>query len=221
MFKTTLTTAVLLASFCGSAFAQENDGDIDFDDGILTIIGSNGSDTCNVRIDGNKLEVLLETPDDTKDRDVKLWKVNLIIFMGFDGNDTFRNDSDVPCDAYGGAGIDTLYGGTGRDMLDGGDDGDFLYGGDDNDRLYGGAGPDFLAGEDGNDSLKPGLGEDEFGVVGGAGFDLLWKPVLIDSWTRELVYVDVNFGQFSSIERFSNFRAGYTPLTQFGGGIGW
>jgi Ca2+-binding RTX toxin-like protein len=57
-----------------------------------------------------------------------------------DGNDTFVNNTGVPCVVHGGNGDDTIIGGSGNDVL------------------YGDAGNDYLAGNDGDDVLYAGTG---------------------------------------------------------------
>jgi hypothetical protein len=68
--------------------------------------------------------------------------VTKVNFYGNDGNDTFHNDTAIPCTAMGNAGYDELVGGGGNDSLYGGDDGDVLEGRGGNDALVGGAGGD-------------------------------------------------------------------------------
>jgi Ca2+-binding RTX toxin-like protein len=62
---------------------------------------------------------------------------NVMMFFGFDGNDTY----------HGGENKDLVYGGNGADVL---------YGGNGNDTLVGGTGSDCLYGEDGDDVLMIG-----------------------------------------------------------------
>ena len=114
-------------------------------------------------------------------REVGTWGVVRIVFRGNDGSDTFVNNTEKPCIAYGGNGNDVLTGGGRDDVLLGeaGDDRltgraghDRLYGGDGNDVLDGGTGLDRLYGGNGDDTLDTGadlmLGEAAFGQ---AGFD--------------------------------------------------
>lgn len=122
--------------------------------------------------------------------------VRQIRFLGFDGNDTFRNLTAIPSlawghggndvleggsgadQSYGGAGNDTLRGGAGNDILSGldGDDlleggpgDDRLWGGNGNDTISGGDGDDLASGDDGNDTVRGGAGQDQ--LFGGAGAD--------------------------------------------------
>ena len=126
--------------------------------------------------------------------------ITRISFKGLAGSDTFRNNTDLPSLAEGGAGNDTFYGGSSGDNFSGGGGTDTLYGygGADtldggvggvavysentgNDTLYGGSGNDILQasdygnntlhGEGDNDSLYGWQGNDT--LYGGSGNDTL------------------------------------------------
>ncbi len=125
--------------------------------------------------------------------------VKKILFTGGNKDDRFQAtpDFNIPVEAHGGAGNDTLIGGSandtlygdaGDDSLVGGDGNDVLYGGNPtllsgsgNDTLEGGTGNDYLNGGDGNDSLSGGADNDTLIVSGpgnssldgGSGNDLL------------------------------------------------
>ena len=79
------------------------------------------------------------------------------------------NNTNLPSNIYGGAGIDQLFGGSnvdwlygdeGNDTLKGNGGNDVLWGGTENDSLYGNAGADYLYGEDGDDTMIGGGGDD-------------------------------------------------------------
>jgi Ca2+-binding RTX toxin-like protein len=82
-------------------------------------------------------------------------------FIGTDGNDVLRGDSEN----------DRLYGSFGDDSLHGGGGNDRLYGSYGNDRISGDAGNDQLEGEQEDDTLIGGDGDDL--MTGGTGSDLL------------------------------------------------
>jgi Ca2+-binding RTX toxin-like protein len=86
--------------------------------------------------------------------------VRQIVFHGGGGDDTFVNNTAIPCVAYGDDGDDTLVGGSGNDLLVGGAGNDVLYGAAGNDFLYGGAGDDRLFGGKGVDVLYGQAGND-------------------------------------------------------------
>jgi Ca2+-binding RTX toxin-like protein len=77
-----------------------------------------------------------------------------IVFHGGGGDDTFVNQTGIPCTADGGPGNDTLIGGSGPDFL------------------LGGAGVDFLNGGAGNDYLDGGLDGSHDVLIGGPGSDI-------------------------------------------------
>src|SRR4029079_11519335 len=69
-------------------------------------------------------------------------QVMKIAFQGFEGNDSFANDTHIPSTAAGQAGNDTLTGGWANDVLVGGDGADVLEGRGGDDNLRGEAGSD-------------------------------------------------------------------------------
>ncbi len=104
--------------------------------------------------------------------------VSSILFLGYDGNDSFVNNTGYRSTAYGGNGddffdaggnTDNLYGQDGNDTIRGEGGNDNLYGGNGNDYLSGDAGDDYVSGEAGNDILLGGVGSDL--LTGGAGDD--------------------------------------------------
>jgi Ca2+-binding RTX toxin-like protein len=146
------------------------------DSGQLIIHASHGhghehaGTTATVSVDATdatKLDVAYNNQTFTFD----LAKVSRILFNGSNGNDTFVNNTSIPCLAKGGAGNDSLTGGSGDDTLIGGNGKDTLNGGAGNDRLIGGNGDDVLIGGLGDDTLKGGPGNDE--LHGGLGQDTL------------------------------------------------
>ncbi len=115
---------------------------------------------------------------ETKDFDIS--DVQSIRFLGRNGNDTFRNSTAVPTEAFGGLGDDVLFtgsgddrliGGPGNDRLEAGAGDDVLVGESGNDRLFGGSGADLLSGGNGNDSQNGGDGNDD--IAGDNGDDVL------------------------------------------------
>jgi len=72
-------------------------------------------------------------------------QVTKIAFLGFDGNDSFANDTFIPSTAAGQGGNDTLTGGWADDALVGGDGADVLEGR---------GGDDLLRGQAGNDTYR-------------------------------------------------------------------
>jgi hypothetical protein len=155
----------------------------------VSIVGSEGNDSAQVRQQGANLVVSLNSAAGRLSRTVPAAQVSRVVFTGLAGNDTFTNQTGIASRADGGAGADILRGGRGVDQLSGGDGNDQLFGGEGNDTLdggtgndaaWGGAGNDQVMGGDGNDkvygdagtdSLRGGFGNDE--LSGGAGNDAL------------------------------------------------
>ncbi|MEM8668072.1 MAG: hypothetical protein AAGG48_11180 [Planctomycetota bacterium] len=190
-----LGSAVALGLTGGHCYAGS--GSISRENGVVYIEGDEFDDTCTIILDGNEIDIELAVGEadgdvDTTDRDYDLDDVTLIVFYGFSGNDTFYNNTNIPCRAYGGAGIDVLWGGSNDDDLYGGPDSDWLYGEDGNDDLFGERGMDGLFGGDGEDYLKAGLGEDEYYILGQGDSDTFATPGMFDWYSRMLVPVNRN-----------------------------
>ena len=171
-------------------------GDIDFDNGILTITGTGLDDVAEVRIDEDQVVVDLYagesdgTPDH-HDLDKDIDDISKIVFNGLAGNDTltvFVNSvqanlfaaEGIVLEFNGDAGNDTLnntdpLGGI-ETIADGGLDNDTLEGGRFDDEFEGGSGTDILTGNGGNDTYKfagLNLGTDEIHEAGNADTDTL------------------------------------------------
>src|SRR5262245_21644103 len=158
-------------------------GDIDFDNGILTINGDNLDDVADVRFEGDQVIVDLTVQEsdggtDHHDRDVDIDDVTKIVFNGFDGKDKLNLTVGTLDAGVSVAGVELeFHGGDKDDVLDNltptsgvkttafGDAGnDTLEGGRFNDKFDGGAGNDTLIGLGGNDTyffsgLNPGRDE--------------------------------------------------------------
>jgi Ca2+-binding RTX toxin-like protein len=155
----------------------------------VSIVGSEGNDSAQVRQQGGNLVVSLNSAAGRFSRTVPAAQVSRVVFTGLAGNDTFTNQTAIASRAEGGAGADVFRGGSGvdellggggsdqllgnagRDVIDGGAGDDAAWGGAGDDRLMGGLGRDLLYGEGGTDDMWGGVGNDE--LVGGAGTDAL------------------------------------------------
>jgi Ca2+-binding RTX toxin-like protein len=166
----------------------------------ITIDGSGGDDFVRVSfVSDESLQVLLETPTESRKEFFAREAVSSILFRGNAGDDEFENLTTRMSVAYGGTGNDQLFGGSnddelygeegqdrlegggGDDLLVGGDGDDELRGGDEDDRLIGEWGHDRMYGGEGNDRLEGGDGEDRlYGdggddlVIGGRGIDRIF-----------------------------------------------
>ena len=163
----------------------------------VTIVGSTGNDSAEVRQQGANLIVSLNTASGRLSRTVSAATVSRIAFTGDAGNDTFTNLTAIASRADGGAGADVLRGGSAADELIGGEGNDQVFGEGGNDTVNAGAGNDIVdsgAGNDtvdagaGNDSVRGGLGDDRLmggdgqdGLQGDDGADSVWGGVGNDS----------------------------------------
>ena len=82
-------------------------------DGELRIDGDNGEDTVHVSLNGDQIVLVANNSAFEFERDL----VTSIRFRGFDGNDIFINETDIPSLVFGGAGDDMLYGGMDVDVI--------------------------------------------------------------------------------------------------------
>ncbi len=148
--------------------------------GVLTITGTTGDDTIQVRLtasNGYRIDANAQAPIFITD------PVTTIIVQAGDGNDTIVVASSVAVPTFisgeggndtittNGQRSDTLNGGEGNDTLSAGGGSDQLFGGNGADLLNGNAGDDDLNGEAGNDTLNGGGGNDL--LDGGADDDVL------------------------------------------------
>ena len=138
----------------------------------VSIVGSEGNDSAQVRQQGANLVVSLNSAAGRLSRTVPSAQVSRVVFTGLAGNDTFTNQTGIASRADGGAGADILRGGRGADELIGGDGSDRLFGDAGNDVIDGGEGDDAAWGGLGNDRLMGGVGQDQ--VYGEGGTDSMW-----------------------------------------------
>lgn len=152
-------------------------------DGTLYISGTHADD--KVRVTSNDSnQVTVEATGALGPQPAKTFgvgEVQRVEFTGGAGNDTFTNDTALPCRAFGGEGLDVLFGGGGDDRLSGQGGADKIDGRGGNDTLWGGAGDDSLTGGAGNDEQVGGADRDRLGGywVGAAfvddpGNDAIW-----------------------------------------------
>jgi Ca2+-binding RTX toxin-like protein len=134
-------------------------GDINYDNGVLTITGEGYNDTAQIRFEGDKVHVDLYAGEsgggtDHHDKDKDIDEVTKIVFNGFAGADTVNVDvatldsgvtlDNVSLEFHGGDNNDTLLqtGGGIRTVANGDAGDDKLQGSRFNDTLNGGANND-------------------------------------------------------------------------------
>jgi uncharacterized protein YkwD len=120
--------------------------------GILTVVGTAGSDVIDVRTYKNGQQI------GVAGKRFQTSQVNRISVAGEGGDDRITIASTItkPTDLFGGTGNDTICGGSGADILYGGHGNDILNGGKGNDVLFGGPGNDTLVPSSGSDKLYQG-----------------------------------------------------------------
>jgi len=128
-----------------------------FKGSVLHITGTKGNDQIVVsqgklRANGDR-DFILEFDGGTQRATFQEGKIKSIKVLAGDGHDVIINQTDLPMEAYGGAGNDTIYGGSAADKLFGEADNDFLYGRLGDDLLVGGAGNDHLEGGGDKDTI--------------------------------------------------------------------
>lgn len=152
-------------------------------DDTLYVGGTNGSDAAEVSMeDGQVTASITSENGNNETRSYSASSVNEIVFTGYDGNDSFTNQTAIAARAWGhggndtlvsGAGNDVLSGDGGNDYLNGGWDADWIYGGDGHNTLVGSYGNDLLSGNNGNDRLYGDDGNDS--LYGGRDHDSLYR----------------------------------------------
>lgn len=144
--------------------------------GTVTVSGGAGNDTGLFVFQGT--ENYRASINGAADRVFPTEDVNRLVFIGFDGNDSFDNRTFVPSQLLGGNGNDTLSGGAGEDLINGGAGNDVIRGNEANDRLYGLAGDDDIFGGEEDDRIFGGDGRNE--IRGGDGDDLIFGGNNVD-----------------------------------------
>jgi hypothetical protein len=137
--------------------------------GTLIIHGCKGTDNVNVAFENNCVELTHTTANYHVIEDGrKFTGVKQIIFLGYDGDNTFSNHTNLPSQAIGGAGVDNFFSSSSaKDTFFGLGGDDYLYG-------YSVSGSDYLFGGTGNDRLEDRNGATSVNVLkGGKGNDSL------------------------------------------------
>ena len=143
----------------------------DSDSRVLSIVGSNGNDSAEVRQQGKNIIVSVNSGLNRLSRTMSSAAVSRIVFTGGAGNDSFTNLTAIPVRADGGSGNDVLRGGFAADELIGGAGNDHLFGKEGNDTINAGAGNDTVDAGAGSDFVGGGLGDDR--LMAGLGNDSL------------------------------------------------
>src|SRR5438067_2400107 len=131
---------------------------ISFSNGIVHIVGGTAADAASVRMANGQVQVKLDHVFTVGSGDINTPPTHFTIrdapmsydpalvkgieFFGDAGDDTFTDDTSIPCTALGNSGDDALTGGYGNDQLNGADGADQLEGRGGDDKLTGGAGDD-------------------------------------------------------------------------------
>ena len=116
----------------------------------LTIFGDNANDVGRIDLVGGQYRAQLAgVPDQL----FATSQVDKVIFIGYNGNDEFTNNTGLEGEFAGHGGNDTLRGGSGYDFIDGGEGNDTITGGDGNDKIVGSTGSDNISGGAGNDEI--------------------------------------------------------------------
>ena len=136
----------------------------------VTIAGSSANDAGSfTQVDSTTYRAILSTAGQ---REFSTSEVDRVVFIGFGGDDTFNNASDVEGLLLGGNGNDTLRGGSQGDVINGGSGADRLIGNGGSDRIVGGLGADSIEGGAGNDQIFAGDGANQ--IQGNDGDDLIF-----------------------------------------------
>ena len=143
--------------------------------GELFISGGGGNDVGSLVASGNQVVANITG---VARQTFAASEISSATFIGFNGNDTFTNSTNIVSTFFGGGGDDTLTGGSNDDNIVGGTGSDEIFGGDGNDRLVGAFGNDVIHGGNGNDRI---FGSADLNVLfGDAGDDIIFGGDQID-----------------------------------------
>ncbi|MEM7784161.1 MAG: hypothetical protein AAF623_12470 [Planctomycetota bacterium] len=142
---------------------------LDTSNGELTVFGDNGNNVGQVNFVNGNIEARI---DNVAVQSFNPGQVNSLVFVGFNGNDTFFNNTAINSSLFGHAGNDELFGGNGNDLIVGDVGNDTLQGNDGNDIIIGFNGSDTIRGGSGNDELFGGDGLNS--IFGEGGNDLIF-----------------------------------------------
>jgi hypothetical protein len=148
-----------------------------FSSGEVTIAGD-ASSNIGFFIDFDS-ETYRARLDGFADQDFTKASVSKVIFIGFDGDDQFTNETAVESLMLGNDGNDMLTGGPGIDVANGGNGADTIFGEGGADRLLGGLGADEIYGGGGADRIFGGDGENR--LYGDDDADLIFGGADIDT----------------------------------------
>jgi uncharacterized protein YkwD len=125
--------------------SRECPASVNFFHGVLTVTGTNASETIIVSRNGNLVGA--------EGQWFNAASITHVVISGKGGNDTLRDDSNLTGVIYGGDGNDTISGGRGHDKIYGGRGEDYIHGGRGSDLIYGGGGADTIIGAEGTNRI--------------------------------------------------------------------
>ena len=149
------------------------------DTGTLKIVGSSCDDHVSVESGTFGMDVIANG-ETTHFTPVVKGSVDLITFIGTDGDDHFEHTTGKDTWAFGGDGDDTIQtssgddwvsGDDGNDVIDTGAGKDLVSGANGNDTIDSGSGDDVVYGHHGDDYIEAGKGHDN--IEGGSGNDTI------------------------------------------------
>ena len=170
MFKTQISSLTSFSlAFVFTLAASSMTWGQTLNNGTLVVNGAGAAEEIVFSIDNAEVVASI----DGSETRFNLAAVSLLIVDSRSGDDVIRNNTDIPMDAFGGAGNDSIFGGAGDDVLEGGSGDDSLFGRDGNDEIDGGLGTDFISGGNGDDFLFSQNPSSEDSLFGGNGDDVL------------------------------------------------
>jgi Ca2+-binding RTX toxin-like protein len=189
---------------------------VDVTTGVLKITGDSASD--NVQVSKlNATQIVVNDLTTAASFTFNASQVTKITFDGNEGDDRFEviqgtgtRRLNLPVEATGGVGNDTLISTGGDDKLDGGAGNDELTSGDGKDTLVGGAGKDVLDAGAGDDKMDGGANADR--MDGGDGVDTVdyssrTNRVTVDLRPPPQVFIPTNGERFESDSIFNSENA--------------
>ena len=121
--------------------------DIDLDNGVLSIEGTNDEDKITIEVSSTNPNEVIATITDRhnnliEQEDYRLDRIDHIVVNALGGDDNISNWTNITSEMNGGAGFNMFLGGRNNDLIIGGDDGNVFLGRAGDDTLVGGLGND-------------------------------------------------------------------------------
>jgi len=160
ILKSLFVSGIIAALFLSNAQASY------LQNGVLYILGTDGSDSIQLSEDGDRWKIQASYDDGASEEEVWFDKSDVVsvqVKVCSGGDQVQMGSLDIPS---------LIFGDDGKDQIQGGDGPDTIYGGAGDDQIEGNDGDDILFGGGGNDDLQGGNGNNSETQAGPNGSDV-------------------------------------------------